>query len=118
MAWVARLNCPSAPPRFRPPIIARTAPSGDITTTAVWAFDPGLTFSSNTVRTASSAARCTLGSNVVSTSTSSVVLRVRKSGPDDMTQSANAPPARAAAAEDSAAGRASAFASCCRVRYP
>ena len=43
---------------------------------------------SKTAAIAASAARCTRGSKVVRTCTSSVVLRVRKSGPEDITQSA------------------------------
>ena len=56
------------------------------------------------------------GSKVVATSTSSVVRRVRKSGPEDITQSAKAPPARAAAAAESTAGWARASRAWAAVR--
>ena len=115
-AWVARLNWPSPAPRSRPPTIARTAPSGDITTIAAWALEPALSLVSKTAASPSSAALWICGSKVVMTCTSSVVLRVRNSGPDDITQSAKAPPARAAAAVDSCAGRACASRACWGVR--
>ena len=56
------------------------------------------------------------GSKVVATSMSSVVRLARKSGAVATTQSAKAPPARAAAACDSTAGCARASRACASVR--
>jgi len=83
---------------------------------AACAFAPSRTFSENTKRIASSAAIWMRRSSVVRIITSSVVLRVKNSGPLAMTQSAKYPPARAAAASDSSAGRLRASLAWARLR--
>ena len=87
IAWVARLKVPFTLVS-RPPTMARTAPSADMMTTAASTLEPSLTFSSNTLASARSAARWTCWSKVVLIVTSSVVSLVRKPGPDSITQSA------------------------------
>ena len=86
--------------------MARTAPSEDMTTIAASALDPSRTLVAKIRSSASSAAVCMRWSKVVRITTSSVVSRVKKSGPVVITQSAKAPPARACAASESVAGRA------------
>ena len=87
IACVARLNAP-ATLVLRPPTSARTAPSEDITTMAACALEVSRTLFSKTHFSPSSAARWMRWSRVVLMMTSSVVLRVKNSGPEDMTQSA------------------------------
>ena len=70
------------------------------------ASDPARTLLSKTHCSPSSAAFCKRWSSVVLIITSSVVLRVKNSGPDAMTQSAKYPPACWRAARDSTAGSA------------
>ena len=86
-AWVARLKAPEAE-TLRPPTMARTAPSALITTIAACASEPGATRSSKTCRSAFSVAVWMRGSSVVRITTSSVVSRVKNSGPVSITQSA------------------------------
>ena len=114
---MARLNAPDTLV-LRPPTIARTAPSALITTTAACAFDPWRTLLSKIHFRPSSAAFCIRWSSVVRMITSSVVLRVKNSGPVDITQSAKYPPARASAASERVAGLFIALARRSSVRYP
>ena len=98
------------------PELFRIGFASAVPTTAAWALEPSRTLFSKTWRRPASAARCTRGSKVVNTSTSSVVDRVRNCGPEDITQSANSPPALAAAARDRTAGCARASAAWRAVR--